>query len=289
MDIIKAEDVCFSYEDGGAAVLRNLDFTVKRGEFVAVIGHNGSGKSTFARLLNGILQPVSGRLVVDGCDVCDDSDENMIKLRRSVGMVFQNPDNQIIATIVEEDVAFALENLGVEYEQMHLRVAGALEKVGMSAYAKHAVHKLSGGQKQRVAIAGIIAMEPDILVLDEPTAMLDPGGRKDVMNIIRSLNKSGTTVVLITHYMEEAALADRVAVMHEGGVLIEGTPHYIFQNAGLLKSVGLAVPAVTELMFRLRAKGFRVPLSVLNEGECAAVLKDVLDGRISMEEQRCLI
>ena len=288
MDIIKAEDVCFSYDEDGASVLDKFNFSVKRGEFVAVIGHNGSGKSTFARMLNGILRPASGSLIVDGCDVCDDSDENLMRLRRSVGMVFQNPDNQIIATIVEEDVAFALENLGVEYEQMHIRVAQALQKVGMSAYAKHAVHKLSGGQKQRVAIAGIIAMDPDILVLDEPTAMLDPGGRKDVMDIITDLNRGGTTVVLITHYMEEAAHADRVAVINDGRMLIEGAPHYVFQNAELLKSAGLAVPAVTELMLRLRARGYEVPLSVLDEAECADVLGDIIDGRIPMEEYKCL-
>ncbi|MBQ1273098.1 MAG: ATP-binding cassette domain-containing protein, partial [Clostridia bacterium] len=199
-------------------------------------------------------------------------------------MVFQNPDNQIIASVVEEDVAFALENLGVAHEEMHRRVQEALEAVDMAHYATHATYKLSGGQKQRIAIAGVLAMRPDLLVLDEPTAMLDPKGRAEVMEVLHKFHKEGMTIVLITHFMDEAAQADRIVVMNEGEVLLDGTPHYVFQNAGLLWSVGLNVPQSTELMFLLREEGYKVPLAILTEEECISVLDDLLAGRIGKEK-----
>ena len=232
--------------------------------------------------MNGICIPDDGRLTVCGLDVTDESDLNAI--RRKVGMVFQNPDNQIIASVVEEDVAFALENLGIPHEEMHQRVKEALAAVDMSHYATHATYKLSGGQKQRIAIAGILAMRPDVLVLDEPTAMLDPKGRAEVMEVLHKFHKEGMTVVLITHFMDEAAQADRIVVMNEGEILLDGTPHYVFQNAGLLWSIGLNVPQSTELMFLLRKEGYKVPLAVLTEGECISVLDDLLAGRIGKED-----
>ena len=281
MAVIEAKNLSFRYSADTEPVLKDVSLTVEKGEFVAILGHNGSGKSTFAKHLNGICIPDAGTLTVCGLNVTDESDLNAI--RRKVGMVFQNPDNQIIASVVEEDVAFALENLGVEHDEMHQRVKEALEAVDMSHYATHATYKLSGGQKQRIAIAGILAMRPDILVLDEPTAMLDPKGRAEVMEVLHKFHNEGMTIVLITHFMDEAAQADRIVVMNEGEILLDGTPHYVFQNAGLLWSIGLNVPQSTELMFLLRKEGYKVPLAVLTEKECISVLDDLLAGRIGKE------
>lgn len=280
MTIIKASDLCYQYNIYSKNALDHITLEIEEGQFVAILGHNGCGKSTFACHLNGILTPTSGRLEVAGLNTDVQTDDELLEIRKNVGMVFQNPDNQIVATVVEEDVAFALENLGVPQEQMRCRIHDSLQKVGMSTYAKHATHQLSGGQKQRVAIAGVIAMQPRVLVLDEPTAMLDPQGRKEVIRVVRDLNRQGTTVVLITHFMDEAVQADRVIVMNEGHILLDGTPHEVFQNAGLLRSVGLDVPQSTSLMFLLRHAGIRVPLSILTEEECVCVLEDVLNHKI---------
>ncbi len=285
MGIIKAEHLCFEYEPGSKRVLNDIDLEIEEGQFVAVLGHNGCGKSTFACHLNAILQPTSGRVEVAGLDTNVQTDEQLLQIRKNVGMVFQNPDNQIVATVVEEDVAFALENLGVPRPEMRRRIDDSLKKVGMSAFAKHATHQLSGGQKQRIAIAGVLAMQPKILVLDEPTAMLDPQGRREVMQVLHDLHRQGSTIVLITHFMDEAVQADRVIVMNDGEVLLDDTPHQVFQNAGLLRSIGLDVPQSTELMFLLRHKGFRVPLSVLTEQECVEVLEQILAGKIKAVQQ----
>ncbi len=285
MGIIKAEHLCFEYEPGSKRVLNDIDLEIEEGQFVAVLGHNGCGKSTFACHLNAILQPTSGRVEVAGLDTNVQTDEQLLQIRKNVGMVFQNPDNQIVATVVEEDVAFALENLGVPRPEMRRRIDDSLKKVGMSAFAKHATHQLSGGQKQRIAIAGVLAMQPKILVLDEPTAMLDPQGRREVMQVLHDLHRQGATIVLITHFMDEAVQADRVIVMNDGEVLLDDTPHQVFQNAGLLRSIGLDVPQSTELMFLLRHKGFRVPLSVLTEQECVEVLEQILAGKIKAVQQ----
>ena len=280
-EIIKLEGVSFSYSDSEddkkIDIFKDLDLSIEKGSFVAVLGHNGSGKSTLSRLLNGMIVPDSGTVTINGLSTADE--KNQLEIRKTVGLVFQNPDNQIVSTIVEEDVAFGPENLGVEREEIVSRVEKSLKAVGMYEYRRHATTKLSGGQKQRIAIAGVIAMRPKILVLDEPTAMLDPQGRKDVMNIVKKLHEQGTTVVLITHFMDEAAQAQRVVVMNDGKILLDGTPHYVFENAGLLRSVGLDVPQSTDLMFLLRRHGLRVPLSVLTENECVKVLRDVLDGK----------
>lgn len=285
MGIIKAEHLCFEYEPGSKRVLNDIDLEIEEGQFVAVLGHNGCGKSTFACHLNAILQPTSGRVEVAGLDTNVQTDEQLLQIRKNVGMVFQNPDNQIVATVVEEDVAFALENLGVPRPEMRRRIDDSLKKVGMSAFANHATHQLSGGQKQRIAIAGVLAMQPKILVLDEPTAMLDPQGRREVMQVLHDLHRQGSTIVLITHFMDEAVQADRVIVMNDGEMLLDDTPHQVFQNAGLLRSIGLDVPQSTELMFLLRHKGFRVPLSVLTEQECVEVLEQILAGKIKAVQQ----
>ena len=273
---IKCENVSFRYgeEKDSLLALKNVSLEIEKGQFVAILGHNGSGKSTLAKHFNAVLTPTEGKITVNGIDTADE--ERVFELRREVGMVFQNPDNQIVATIVEEDVAFAPENLGVEPSEIRKRVDDALEAVSMSKYKKHQPHKLSGGQKQRVAIAGVLAMGPECIVLDEPTAMLDPKGRADVVKTVKKLNEQGVTVVFITHYMDEAAQAKRVVVIDEGEVLIDGTPHYVFQNAGLLTSVGLDVPQSTSLMFLLRRYGLQVPLAVLTEEECISVLSDIL-------------
>lgn len=281
MNIITTENLCFRYKEDGELILNNINLQIEEGDFVAVLGHNGSGKSTFAKHLNAILTPTSGKIEVAGYDVTDES--KLMDIRRSVGMVFQNPDNQIIATVVEEDVAFSLENIGIEPVEMRKRVDEALKAVNMLEFIHHATHQLSGGQKQRIAIAGVIAMRPKILVLDEPTAMLDPQGRNEVLNVIKSLNNAGITVILITHFMNEAAMSKRVIVMNEGEILIDGTPYYVFQNAGLLRSIGLDVPQSTELMFKLRESGYRVPLAILTEAECTEVLINLLSGRIGTE------
>ncbi|MBO4391861.1 MAG: energy-coupling factor transporter ATPase [Clostridia bacterium] len=272
--LIEFQNVSFRYTEGRRDILKNLSLSVEAGDFVAVLGHNGSGKSTLAKHINAILLPTEGKVTVAGLDTS--VEDNLPAIRRTAGMVFQNPDNQIIATMVEEDVAFALENLGVPHDEMVKRVDEALDSVGMLEFKKYATTKLSGGQKQRIAIAGVTAMRPDIIVFDEPTAMLDPQGREDVINIAKKLNEQGITVIYITHYMEEAAQAKRIVVLNDGEILLDGTPHYVFQNAGLLTSVGLDVPQSTSLMFLLRSHGIKVPLAVLNEEECVSVLSDIL-------------
>lgn len=276
---IRAEGLFFEYvdEESGSRVpvLKDLNLQIEQGEFVAVLGHNGSGKSTLAKHFNAVLLPTAGKVYVNGIDTSDE--ERLFDIRQHVGMVFQNPDNQIVATIVEEDVAFALENLGVEPTEIRRRVDEALKQVDMYEYREHAPHQLSGGQKQRVAIAGILAMRPDCIVLDEPTAMLDPKGRREVLKTIRELNRDfGTTVVLITHYMDEAVKADRVVVMDDGKILLDGTPKEVFSKVELLKSVGLDVPQVTELIYELKKEGLDLPDDVLTEDECVEVLKNLL-------------
>ena len=254
-----------------------------RGEYVAVLGHNGSGKSTFAKLLNYILEPTSGELTVNGLDLSrrDLSDEEILNLRKNVGMVFQNPDNQLVATIVEQDVAFGPENLGVEREELRRRVDFALETVGMTAYAKHEPHRLSGGQKQRVAIAGILAMMPQCVVFDESTAMLDPGGRREVLDTIRKLNREyGMTVLNITHYMNEAAEADRIIVINDGELLMDGTPDEVFAKRDTLNRVGLEVPQCAELIHALRAAGIHIEGDTISSPEaCADLLQKAFTTR----------
>ena len=275
--IVKAEHVSFHYtpdEEGGVApaVLDGVDLSIEPGSFVAILGHNGSGKSTLAKHMNAILLPSGGTVYVDGIDTKDEA--RLLDVRRTVGMVFQNPDNQLVANVVEEDVAFAPENLGVEPAEIRRRVDEALAMVGMSEYAQHAPHLLSGGQKQRVAIAGVIAMRPRCIVMDEPTAMLDPVGRREVLNTIQQLNAQfGITVVLITHHMDEAAMADRLVVMSDGHVIADGTPKEVFQRVEELKAVGLTVPETTELLWQLRQRGFsELPLDALSDEECADAL-----------------
>lgn len=256
-------------------VLKGVSLDIPRGGFTAVLGHNGSGKSTIAKHMNAILLPCGGKVWVDGIDTCDE--EKLFDIRRRVGMVFQNPDNQIVATIVEEDVAFALENMGVPPDEMRERVDDALRSVGMYEYREHSPHQLSGGQKQRVAIAGIIAMRPECIVLDEPTAMLDPKGRKEVLKTIRKLNADfGITIILITHYMEEAALADRIVVMDNGEIIMDGVPREVFSNVELMKKVGLDVPQVTELMYLLGKSGLPSDTHIIDEDECVSALLELL-------------
>lgn len=281
--IIKAENLVFDYsvyDENGDEVSRNrvlkgVSLDIEDGSFVAVLGHNGSGKSTLAKHFNGILLPTEGKVYVDGIDTSDE--DRIYDIRQTVGMVFQNPDNQIVATVVEEDVAFALENLGIKPEIIRQRVDDALKTVDMYHYRLHAPHQLSGGQKQRVAIAGIIAMRPRCIVMDEPTAMLDPKGRKEIMKTIKFLNKEhGITVVLITHYMEEAAQADRVVVIDKGEILMDDVPKKIFSEVEKLKKVGLDVPQATQLMYELRAAGIETPKDIIYEQECAEYLYNLL-------------
>jgi energy-coupling factor transport system ATP-binding protein len=278
--IMEATRVSFSYEEEPESqlVLDDVSLTVGRGEFLAVLGHNGSGKSTLAKHFNAILLPREGRVLVDGMETTDE--DRLYDIRQTVGMVFQNPDNQIVATIVEEDVAFALENMGVPPEEIRRRVDDALRSVGMYEFREHAPHQLSGGQKQRVAIAGIIAMRPKCIVLDEPTAMLDPRGRAEVMKTLRELNRDhGITIALITHYMDEAAQCDRVVVVDGGKLLMEGTPREVFRQVDRLKEVGLDVPQVTELMHELRKAGLEVREDIITEEDCAGELARLLKGR----------
>lgn len=276
--IIKTEDLRFSYpaaEGVSPVVLDGVDLAIKEGSFVAVLGHNGSGKSTLAKHMNAILLPSGGKVYVDGIDTTDE--DRLLDVRRAVGMVFQNPDNQIVANVVEEDVAFAPENLGVPPEEIRKRVDEALKAVNMYEFREHAPHLLSGGQKQRTAIAGVIAMEPRCVVLDEPTAMLDPTGRADVLRTIKALNQErGVTVVLITHHMDEAAQADRLVVMSKGRVVADGVPKEVFSHVEELKAVGLTVPQTTQLLWELRQEGISVPLDALSDEECAAALWSVL-------------
>ena len=277
-DIIETRDLRFSYpaaEGVTPVVLDGVDLKIRAGSFVAVLGHNGSGKSTLAKHMNAILLPTGGAVYVDGMDTADD--DLLLDIRRTVGMVFQNPDNQIVANVVEEDVAFAPENLGVPPEEIRRRVDDALKTVGMYEFREHAPHLLSGGQKQRVAIAGVLAMAPRCIVLDEPTAMLDPVGRREVMDTIKKLNRTaGVTVVLITHHMDEAAQADRLVVMSKGQVVADGTPKEVFSHVEALKSVGLTVPETVELCWALRKDGLDLPLDALSDEECAQALHDLL-------------
>ena len=276
-EIIKVEHLAYTYpgmdDMPGVAVFEDLNLTVEEGSFVAVLGSNGCGKSTLAKHFNSILLPSGGKVWVCGMDTSDE--DRLIAVRRNVGMVFQNPDNQIVANVVEEDVAFGPENLGISSAEIRRRVDNALKQVGMSKYALHAPHLLSGGQKQRIAIAGIIAMEPKCIVLDEPTAMLDPRGRAEVMQTITRLNREkGITVVLITHHMDEAAQAQRVVVMHKGKVAADGTPQQVFSRVELMHELGLASPETVELCWELNKLGFDLPLDKLDEEECAQALYD---------------
>ena len=274
-EIIKAEHLGFTYpgvdETPGAVVFEDMNLTIEEGSLVAILGSNGCGKSTLAKHFNSILLPCGGKVWVCGMDTKDEN--KLIAIRRNVGMVFQNPDNQIVANVVEEDVAFGPENLGIASPEIRHRVNKALEQVGMSKYALHAPHLLSGGQKQRIAIAGVIAMEPKCIVLDEPTAMLDPRGRREVMDTIIRLNREkGITVVLITHHMDEAAQCGRVVVMHKGKVATDGAPKDVFQQVQLLHELGLAAPETVELCRELNSLGFELPLNCLDEKECAQAL-----------------
>lgn len=276
--ILQTDALRFSYlsaEGVAPLVLDSVSLHIDEGSFVAVLGHNGSGKSTLAKHLNAILLPTGGKVYVDGMDTADDA--RLLDIRRTVGMVFQNPDNQIVANVVEEDVAFAPENLGVPPDEIRKRVDDALRTVGMYEYRTHAPHLLSGGQKQRIAIAGVIAMRPRCIVLDEPTAMLDPVGRAEVLKTIKDLNRRlGVTVVLITHHMDEAAQADRLIVMAKGRVVADGTPKSVFSDVEGLKEVGLTVPETTELLWQLRQDGLDAPLSALSDEECAQALYRLL-------------
>lgn len=278
-NIISFDQVNFHYDGDPGQVLpdvvKNVTLSIEKGSFVAVLGHNGSGKSTLAKLCNGILLPTQGMVTVNGMDTLDE--DYKYDIRQTVGMVFQNPDNQIVATVVEEDVAFGPENLGVPPEEIRYRVDQALKAVGMYEYRFHEPHKLSGGQKQRVAIAGMIAMLPECIVLDEPTAMLDPRGRKEVMETMKKLNKEkDMTVVYITHYMDEAVQADRVIVMDEGKIILDGTPKEVFSHVEQLKEIGLDVPQATELIYTLNQSGFKLPNDILNINECIDLLANVL-------------
>lgn len=279
-NIIEFQDVSFRYEADDAEhplplCVEHVNLKIKKGDFVAVLGHNGSGKSTLAKLSNSILIPESGRVLVNGLDTADES--LSYDIRRTVGVVFQNPDNQIVASIVEEDVAFGPENLGVPPDELRRRVDDALKAVGMYEYRNHEPHKLSGGQKQRVAIAGMIAMLPECIVLDEPTAMLDPKGRKEVMDTVRRLNRErGITVVFITHFMEEAAAADRVVVMDDAKIVLDGTPKDVFLKAELLKSIGLDIPKAAALAAELRANGIPMREDVLSADTFADNILELL-------------
>ncbi len=276
--IISAEDLAFRYPDTdgvpGVTVFEDLNLSIEEGSFTAILGTNGCGKSTLAKHFNAILLPTGGKMYVCGIDTSSLA-ENLIPVRRNVGMVFQNPDNQIVANVVEEDVAFGPENLGIASPEIRRRVDAALKQVGMYEYREHAPHLLSGGQKQRVAIAGVIAMEPKCIVLDEPTAMLDPKGRKDVIDTIKKLNKEKEiTVVLITHHMDEAAQADRVVVLNQGTIAADGTPKEVFSQVELLHKIGLASPDSVELCYLLTQQGYRLPLTLLEPEECAQALYD---------------
>ena len=282
---IEAKNISFSYINEmeeppvKTTVFENLSLDIYKGEFVAVLGHNGSGKSTLAKWMNAINIPQSGEVLVNGMSIKDP--EKLLDIRQSVGMVFQNPDNQIVATVVEEDVAFALENMGVEPGEIRRRVDNALKTVGMYKYRLHAPHKLSGGQKQRVAIAGILAMSPECILLDEPTAMLDPKGRQEVLKTIKELNKNnGVTIVLITHYMDEAVQADRVVVMDNGKIVMSDKPKKIFSRVKKLKDIGLDVPQVTELVYSLNQDGYGLDPEIITEDECVDALYELLKSNL---------
>ena len=289
-EIIRTESLGFTYEDDGEVkreampALRNVNISISEGEYVAVLGHNGSGKSTFAKLLNLILAPTVGKIYIDGQDVTADgfSEDDVFEVRKKVGMVFQNPDNQLVATVVEEDVAFGPENLGLPREEIRRRVTESLCLVDMQDYAHHAPHKLSGGQKQRVAIAGIIAMKPRVIIFDESTAMLDPLGRREVVSIMERLNREeGITVINITHYMEEAARADRVIVINDGSVVLDGTAKEVFSEVDKLHSMGLESPQGVELIRQLRDAGLSVDTDVLSAAECEEAIVKLLERGLS--------
>mgnify|MGYP000690281848 FL=1 len=275
MEMIKTQDLAFTYpgteDQMNTRALRGVDVTIERGSFVVILGHNGSGKSTLAKTFNAVLLPSGGKVYVEGMDTMDES--LLLEIRRRVGMVFQNPDNQIVANVVEEDVAFAPENLGVPSAEIRKRVDDALEAVGMTQFVKHAPHLLSGGQKQRIAIAGVLAMKPECIVLDEATAMLDPIGRREVLAAVEKLNREqGITVVLITHHMNEAEHADRVIVMNDGLVVMDGKPREVFTRKKELEDIGLAVPDTVSLLFSLREAGMDVPVDAITVEECADVI-----------------
>ena len=284
--IIRTENLGFTYSDSYEEVaaaeipaLSGVSINIERGEYVAILGHNGSGKSTLAKLINMILSPTVGRIYIDGTEITAEgfSEDDVFDIRRKVGMVFQNPDNQLVATVVEEDVAFGPENLGLPREEIRNRVDSSLALVGMTEYAKHAPHKLSGGQKQRVAIAGIIAMRPDVIIFDESTAMLDPHGRREVVDIMERLNREeGITVLNITHYMEEAARADRVIVINDGKLSMDGTPRQVFSKVEKLRSMGLEAPQGNELILELKKAGVKIDGDSLTEDECIETLYKLL-------------
>ena len=276
-EMIKAEKLWFAYNDEKDTVLNGIDFSANKGEFIAVLGSNGCGKSTLAKHFNAIYVPQKGSVMVEGISTADDS--RLFDIRQKVGMVFQNPDNQIVATIVEEDVAFALENMGVAPDEIRRRIDEAMEKTGVYKFKNKAPHHLSGGQKQRVAIAGIIAMRPDCIVLDEPTAMLDPEGRRKVMKTIKTLNKEyGITIILITHYMDEAAQADRIVVMSKGNVVKQGTPKEIFSQVEMVKGLSLDVPQTSEIAYELSKMGYNLSTEAISIDECAEQLYEFLKG-----------
>ncbi|MBE6692087.1 MAG: energy-coupling factor transporter ATPase [Ruminococcaceae bacterium] len=271
MSFIQARDLSFSYSPAEPNVINKLNLTIEKGSFVAVLGHNGCGKSTLAKLLCGILLPASGKVLVDGLDTAHE--EKSFEIRKKCGMIFQNPDNQLVASVVEEDIAFAPENLGLPREEIRKRVDSALETVGMTEYARHATYKLSGGQKQRIAIAGVLAMSPECIIFDEATSMLDPNGRKEITAAMKRLNKEmGITVVTITHYMNEAVEADRIVVMNQGEIVADGTPEEIFTQVEKLHSVALDVPQVTELLYLLEKDGADTPRGVLHAMDAAEVI-----------------
>ncbi len=277
MSFIEARGVEFAYSPDEEKVIKNIDLKIEKGSYVAILGHNGCGKSTLAKLLCGILLPTEGQILIDGADTADES--KSFEIRKKCGMVFQNPDNQLVASVVEEDVAFAPENLGLPREEIRRRVDKALETVDMTAYAKNATYKLSGGQKQRIAIAGMLAMSPECIIFDEATAMLDPTGRKEIVAAMKRLNSEiGITVVTITHYMNEAVEADRIIVMNSGEIIADGTPKEIFSEVEKLQSVSLAVPQVAELMYLLEQDGKPLPRGVLHAMEAADVLEAFIKG-----------
>jgi energy-coupling factor transport system ATP-binding protein len=277
MAIIETKYLTFSYSEGTTAALDDVNIQIREGEFTAILGHNGSGKSTLAKHFNGILLPSGGKVYVGGLDTAEDS--QLFDIRKTAGMVFQNPDNQIVATVVEEDVAFACENLGLPWAELRKRVDDALAAVGMTEFANHAPHLLSGGQKQRIAIAGVLAMQPRVIIMDEPTAMLDPAGRADVMETIKELNRQkGMTVVLITHHMDEAAQADRVIVMKQGQVALDGTPQEVFAQVETMQALSLTVPQTVEILHGLNQGGETLALDKLTVEECADELMRYLGG-----------
>ena len=277
-EIIRSENLTFKYNANNSSdkeALSEVNISVSQGEYLVILGHNGSGKSSLAKHFNAVLLPCGGKIYVDGMDTQDDA--LLYEIRKTCGMVFQNPDNQIVATITEEDVAFGPENLGIERDEIRRRVDDALKTVGMYHLKDHAPHLLSGGQKQRIAIAGVIAMRPKCIVLDEPTSMLDPAGRRDILSIIDKLNKEhNITVILITHHMNEAVTADRIIVMNSGKIELEGTPKEIFKQIDLIKNYGLTVPQTVELINELNQKGFDIPLDNITQDECINAIMTAL-------------